>query len=423
LINPRWIAGLANLITRGGVYRGEKVQTCVRDLIRKDTTAGLKAILSRLDKQDRRSHVKRLVEIGLLRRDKRKYIVTQNITFAHMQAISKLPGSQFKEYYTTAVDMNTKQMIVLNAANTPDLTLHQAIRFAITLPFYYQPKYYQGHKYIDGGLINNAPVDLATPKAMSRFAARHGVTDNLARLSVRVEYPEDYKNHLWNKPPRMGFFSRVLFAVKRTFAKIFTAGIDFFNMDAVTTRTMQDDFAQRTLQLEDYGITIMERRISDAARSTINDNVPVLMKNYFDIHASEKAVIKHYRQPDDELEDVNLPVHEAQYMPMDVRIKLIKHLEDKKVKFDIPDKTDAELEALRMSELERIRQLDSTRAWQQEKLRRGDSRHILEGLGVEKVEIRAAQDDKEKEEASVRPEQLHSEEHVYESVCAERMCL
>src|SRR3990167_1749707 len=176
--SPRAPAGLFNLIVGGGVYRGVKVQETICNRIQLGVQTGLDAILSKLDEKERARIISHLHEVKLVTPKKGgRFSVTANVTFRHMYELSLLPGSQFKQCYVTAVRVKDKSLVIFNNKNNPDMPLHTAIRLGISFPAFYQLNAYKGHKYFDGGAIDNAPVSLATPKNLSAFELEHGLFD------------------------------------------------------------------------------------------------------------------------------------------------------------------------------------------------------------------------------------------------------
>lgn len=349
LTSPKSYVAVGNLLTGGGVYHGDNFQNHVRDRIQSDTQAGLEAILSKLDDLQRVGIVHRLVDEGVCTLENGQLKVVPDVTFKHFYILSQLPGSQFKQYYTTVFRKRDKQMVVLNKDSAPDMPVHLGMRLAVTFPTYFQTKSYLGDKYVDGGIIDNSPVEQAVPKPVSSFKSEHGVRDNLARLNVRVEYPEEHQYLLWKRQPKKSGLAKLLFPIKRALTKRFTSGVDIFDTDAEVTRTIQDDYAQRTFQIEDFGIGQLVKNIGAEQRERIEKELPALVQDYFDNHANEKAVIENYQRPE--------------IMPPDVRRKLLKVLCNPEIKaeeiFELPDKSAQELEALRVLEIEKLNRQSS----------------------------------------------------------------
>lgn len=350
IMSPRTYVAAGNLITGGGVYRGDKFEERCRLLIRRDTQSGIEAILSKLDAVDRARISAHLIKIGLCTQEKYGLVVSADVTFRHLHELRQLPGSQFKDYYTTGLRKRDKTLVVFNYENTPDMPIHRAMRLAVTFPLYFQARKYNGDKFLDGGIIDNSPVNQSNTKSYSAFKSEHGVSDKLARLNVRVEYPNEMEHHLWKKSPATGKFGKWLGNIKRKIAKKIAGGVDVFATDEAVTENIQRDFAQRTLQLPDFDIGQLEKKTSESKRKQINESLPKIVRRFFKRHDGEKVVIENYHG-----------VHE---MPPVKRMRLLKYLQNENIKteeiFDAQGKTTAELDALRAELIEKIKLLPIT---------------------------------------------------------------
>ena len=405
LTSPRTYAGLANLIVRGGVYRGDKFQQCIRQHIQDDTQAGVDAMLGKMNDDIRMETLDHLLEIGLLKLSPSGLKVVADVTPAHFHALSKLPGSKFKQYYATTMRVRDKALVVFNHETAPDLPIHFIERLAITFPGYYQAITFNGDKYIDGGAIDNSPIERVKPKPVTAFMQEHEITDKISRLNVRVEYPQDSQFHLWDARPALSMFGRFMHNLKRSIAKIFTKGVDSFEMDAQVNEVLRRDYAHRTIQLPDFGIGQMENNISAEKRARIENELPDIINNYFSGHHSEKAVMKNFSPP---VEQTNYPDRndaQPKVMPLPVRMKLIATLQDQRISsselFDFPNKSIEELDELRRTELARILNLPSTREYQLAN-QHGSSAQVMRAVGFggqvndgeyERVEMSASGND------------------------------
>ena len=63
-------------------------------------------------------------------------------------------------------NMNTRTMEILSPETNPDLPCITALRMSASLPFIFSPYEYNEGSYLDGGLANNFPIDLAKEKAI-----------------------------------------------------------------------------------------------------------------------------------------------------------------------------------------------------------------------------------------------------------------
>ena len=78
----------------------------------------------------------------------------ENITLLELYNITK------KKFIATTVCINSKEVVYISHENFPELRISDAIRMSSCFPFYYKPVIYNNQYYVDGGLINNYPIDL-----------------------------------------------------------------------------------------------------------------------------------------------------------------------------------------------------------------------------------------------------------------------
>lgn len=65
-----------------------------------------------------------------------------------------------KELFLYTVDLNHYTLEKLSHRTTPELPLIQALYMTCCLPYVFQPVWYKNRYYIDGGLLNNYPLDM-----------------------------------------------------------------------------------------------------------------------------------------------------------------------------------------------------------------------------------------------------------------------
>lgn len=80
--------------------------------------------------------------------------IQTNITLLDFYELTK------KELYLYTVDINKYELVQLSFKSHPDLELIKAIQMTCSLPYMFQPVWYNNTYYIDGGLINNYPLDV-----------------------------------------------------------------------------------------------------------------------------------------------------------------------------------------------------------------------------------------------------------------------
>lgn len=80
----------------------------------------------------------------------------------------KNPNITFQELYQqtgiclhiTGTCLNTREAIYFSHQNYPDMSVLLAVRISISIPFYFIPIYYQNKILVDGGVVDNFPIQL-----------------------------------------------------------------------------------------------------------------------------------------------------------------------------------------------------------------------------------------------------------------------
>jgi predicted acylesterase/phospholipase RssA len=67
-------------------------------------------------------------------------------------------------FYITACCISDRKTVFFSHKTHPDLDLILAIRMSTSYPFYFIPVIYEGKYYIDGGVLNNFPVNIENLK-------------------------------------------------------------------------------------------------------------------------------------------------------------------------------------------------------------------------------------------------------------------
>jgi predicted acylesterase/phospholipase RssA len=80
--------------------------------------------------------------------------IKENATLLDFYQINK------KKFIITTVCVNTKDVEYLSYENYPNLKVCDAIRMSTCIPLYYKPVLFNNKYYIDGGFIDNYPINL-----------------------------------------------------------------------------------------------------------------------------------------------------------------------------------------------------------------------------------------------------------------------
>lgn len=65
-----------------------------------------------------------------------------------------------KEFIITSVNINERKTVYLSYKSHPNLPVIKAVRMSISIPFVFTPVHYENNYYIDGGCIDDFPINL-----------------------------------------------------------------------------------------------------------------------------------------------------------------------------------------------------------------------------------------------------------------------
>lgn len=82
-----------------------------------------------------------------------KKVEKSDITFSELYKIIPI------EFTVTGLCMNTQETEYFNYKTTPDMPVYVAVRISCSIPFIYNMVTYNGKNYIDGGMMDNYPID------------------------------------------------------------------------------------------------------------------------------------------------------------------------------------------------------------------------------------------------------------------------
>lgn len=82
------------------------------------------------------------------------YTGNKNLTFSQLH---NRTGS--RTLYIGTCCLNTATLEILSHETTPDLSVVKAVRMSMSIPFFYVPVLHEGKYYVDGGLLNNFPIN------------------------------------------------------------------------------------------------------------------------------------------------------------------------------------------------------------------------------------------------------------------------
>ncbi len=84
----------------------------------------------------------------------KKKLKTSSITFKQLY---KKTG---KDLIVTGTNLDIKQTVYFSRRNYPNMLVKDAVRISSAIPFYFDAVFYGGDTYVDGGLLNNYPLNI-----------------------------------------------------------------------------------------------------------------------------------------------------------------------------------------------------------------------------------------------------------------------
>lgn len=95
--------------------------------------------------------------------------------------------------YVCAINLYKNEEVIFSVDNTPNISVFDAVRASITIPFYMKPIKIDGEYYVDGGIKNNFPINVF-----------NNVPENNI-LGVMIKIEHEYKNTIIPKDTDITF--------------------------------------------------------------------------------------------------------------------------------------------------------------------------------------------------------------------------
>jgi len=122
-----------------------------------------------------------------------EFLETKTIQkIGQLTTLKKLQELTGKTLRLVTYNMTTRSPEILDPKTTPDLPCITAIRMSSNIPYIFAPFKYNSCVYLDGGLVNNFPIDLAQGKAIGFVMGQEGPGDetvrefNLLKFSMKL---------------------------------------------------------------------------------------------------------------------------------------------------------------------------------------------------------------------------------------------
>lgn len=112
---------------------------------------------------------------------------TKHINFKQLYKITKI------HFTVVGSCLTTKKVVYYDHINTPNFKVSMAIRISISIPGFFTPVTIDNNKYIDGGVLNNYPINLFLDKLDETV----GILI-CSEFNTSYKYPEEYPMAIMN---------------------------------------------------------------------------------------------------------------------------------------------------------------------------------------------------------------------------------
>jgi NTE family protein len=109
--------------------------------------------------------------------------INKNLTFAELYNITKT------NLIITGTCLNDISLKYFSHTTTPNMQILKALRITISIPFIFRPYHYDGKLWVDGGVMNNFPIDLFNDKLDDVIGI---YIDNIYDTIDEIEEIQDY---------------------------------------------------------------------------------------------------------------------------------------------------------------------------------------------------------------------------------------
>jgi NTE family protein len=274
-IQKRW-RQLLNITTKTeklgrGVYQGDTLKNWLRDQVRSRIQS-----LYNTSSGANREYLKTLVDKD------------GEVTFRDLEILrTKIPEAQIKTPHFTGTNITKPSLEVFNSTTRPDMPVYLAARISASFPWAFRSVIYDGNEYIDGGVLNNYPMQIFDNPDNEKYCIGEGGA-NLEALGVRVDSEQEIRDLLWKTPDpeHKGF----LHDFKTSLSKFFV-GADFITAGKASDVATYEKYPHRTIQVSDNGTDTLNFNLSEQDKQDLVSSGQTSTETYLDNYFSDETAI------------------------------------------------------------------------------------------------------------------------------------
>lgn len=275
---PFGISTICNLYKHKGAFKGEAIKSVLESLVEKKLKSKIESYLkkkyeqlfieelARCEKQHFSKEITKERMDMLLEHLLSQYLDEKMIhdlgkaTFSQVheinQELSEYPELKGLDLFVTGTRLTDGSLKVFSHINDPNMSIALAVRISSSFPGGFEPVYYQGHYYADGGIADNFPITYfdREPNDQTSFLS-HGLDEaggNPCTLGFLVDSEQEIKQRFRiagdDEPKDLSF---------KNFLKHLGSAYQS------RLETIKEKHGARAIQIHDVGIETMDLNVSD----------------------------------------------------------------------------------------------------------------------------------------------------------------
>jgi len=391
ITHPECAAGIYNLVTRGGIYRGKELHKYIKQSLYYGTKICIERFLNNIENpQTQQKMINKFLNMDEAKSNKlisnitrdpntqklRIHLATKNITFNHFHQLALIKGSGFKNVFLTATrceDSPKGRLKILNYKKTPHKAIHLAVRMSMSAPLLYQAVYDKGKYYMDGGCADNFPMLHASRRSYANNFEKKYLRgehhQDLDVLGARVEYAEDLDFIHHPIYTLTGWWDKLKMRAQMAIFNVI-CGMDIFTPENKNRHDIKTKYPLRVLQLYDHGVGFTEVGMDATRKHAILQCEEKRIQKFINAHNDELTYVENY----DSLSRKRL--HDKNTMKLKQQKKFLRFLCNKSVAdeqiFSV-DFSEEEAKVCREQLIEQLHiNLNGSERYQYTKMRKND---------------------------------------------------